>query len=440
MSMVRKKILAAGIVVLLCAALALSAGCNSPNQEPSLTYSTPSASEAPARSTHYASDYPLQYASLQQTRVNAKGITVGHAAAHLQHICESPTVRDHNGDPVLDENGNEQFIEAAYDSSAGTYSIDKLSDEQLAEMNLRTGCTACKTTRFQDVYAQQGAAAFGNVYNAEARAIVDGDYFDCGLCHKGNPEDGTLEAGLMFFPAVGASLADRLDPRNGVCGQCHNYLDYRSTIRSNDDLHSIDAYRYGFDVDALFETSWEDGVNFDVDEETGIAESYVLHPTIELFLGTGMQQLGMTCVDCHMPKADEEGVAFTDHFSANSPLENSDSLAYCLTCHERQGIGSASEMVAYTREAQSQLAEGTEALQEREAQFKQKLEQAIAQHGKDNPALDRAKKLYAKVTWYEKCLVTGPNESLGSQAAMLNWREILDKGNAACDEGMGLLG
>ncbi|MDO4890905.1 MAG: molecular chaperone TorD family protein, partial [Coriobacteriaceae bacterium] len=83
----------------------------------------------------------------------------GHAAEHLAEICEAPTVRDANGDPVLDKDGNVQMVEAAFDPQTGTYDINRLSDEQLAEMNLRSGCVACKTTHFEEIYTQQGAAA-----------------------------------------------------------------------------------------------------------------------------------------------------------------------------------------------------------------------------------------------------------------------------------------
>lgn len=430
----KRALLSAGITLLLCVSTVAAVGCGAHSE------SSGSSAAKATTSARYAEAFPLHYQSLHQTRVNAKGITVGHAATHLQEICEAPTVRDANGDPIYDKNGNVQMIETAYDEETGTYDIGRLSDEQLVEMNLRSGCVACKTTHFDEIYAQQGAAAYGSAYNAEAREIVGGDYFDCALCHVGEPDSGKLEANLSFWKATGGSFAERLDPRMGVCAQCHNYSDYRSSVTTEDELHSIDMYRNGYDIDALFETSWEDGVNFDVDEKTGIAESYVLHPTVELFKDTRMEELGVTCVDCHMPKTTADDVEYTDHFSANSPLESEDSLAYCLTCHERQGTKTVEDMVAYTREKQAALAEGLAKLQEREATFKAALEQAIAAHGADDPAMLEAKKLYAKVTWCEKCLITGPNESPGSQAAMLDWRGILKKANAACDEGMAILG
>ncbi|MDO4399384.1 MAG: ammonia-forming cytochrome c nitrite reductase subunit c552 [Coriobacteriia bacterium] len=432
-----RKALAAGIVAALLATTALAAGCaTGPESSPSAeTPAAPSPSLA-----QYSAQFPLQCETIQQTRVNAKGILIGHTVENLQEICEAPTVRDQNGDPVYDKDGNVQYLEAAYYPETDHYDIDKLSDAQLEEMNLKSGCVSCKTTRFNDIYAQQGAAAFGNVYNAEARAIVDNDYFDCTMCHDGEPSAKNLAPQLMFFPAIGGDFVARLDPKNAVCGQCHNAYDYRSSIHTEEDLQTIDAFRNGYDVDGLFETCWEDGVNFETDPATGITESYVLHPTVELFMDTKMQELGVTCVDCHMPQSTaEDGTTFTNHFSANSPLESEDSLTYCLNCHERQGIASTEDMAAFVRAQEAELAEGMAALEKREAAFKKALEQAVAKTGADDPALDDVKKLYAKVTWYDMCLVTGPSESPGSQAAMLDWRDILKKAHAACDEGMAAL-
>lgn len=428
--------LAVGITLAMLAGTAAAMGCSSASPS-----ETPAATEAQTSSARYAATFPLQCETIEKTRVNAKGITIGHTVENLREICEAPTVRDRNGDPVYDENGNTIPIETAYNADTDSYDINLVSDEQLVEMNLRSGCVSCKTSRFNEIYAQQGATAFGNPYNAEARRIVNDDYFDCALCHVGEPSLDNVQPTLMYFPALGAGLADHLDERNGVCGQCHNSYDYRSLIESEEDLQRFQAYRNGYDVDGLFETCWEDGVNFDVDPETGIATSYVLHPTIELFMGTKMQMLGLTCCDCHMPQAQSStGEAYTDHFSANSPLESEDSLTVCLNCHERQGMKSADEMVTFVRGKQAEQAEGLAALQKREAAFKQALEQAIASGEKDDPALEEAKKLYAKVTWYDACLVTGPSESPGSQVAMLDWQGILEKAHAACDEGMAILG
>ena len=430
----RRNIAVVLLALALCAGAGAAMGCNSQEKSDAGSLATASHDE------QYAQAYPLQYGSLYQTRVNSNGVEVGHSVQNVRDTCEAPTVRDRNGDPVLDAQGNVQMIGESYDEETETYSIDRVSDRTLSQMNLKSGCVSCKSTRFEEIYEQQGAAAFDSPYNAEARAIVDGDYFDCAMCHDGEPSARSLRPGLMYFQVLGDGLADRLDERNGVCAQCHNSYDYRSSIRTEDDLRTVKAYRNGYDVDSLFETCWEDGVNFDVDEDTGIAQSCLVHPTIELYMDTNMHLLGVTCVDCHMPKAvGEGGVEYTSHFAANSPLESEESLEYCLNCHGQQGIASTAQMAGFVRDREGELASGIAALEERRLQFRSVLEQAVAQQP-EGVDLDGAKKLYAKVTWYECCLRTGPAESPGSQAAMLDWEGILDKANDACDEGLMLLG
>ena len=97
-------------------------------------------------------------------------------------------------------------------------------------------------------------------------------------------------------------------------------------------------------------------------------------------------------------------------------------------------------MAEFVRGRQAKLAGEIANLEARQAQFKQNLEQAVAQQAGNSANLDDAKKLYAQVTWYICCLQTGPAESPGSQAAMMNWESIVDKAQDSCDEGLMLLG
>ena len=56
----------------------------------------------------------------------------------------------------------------------------------------------------EELYAEQGAAAFTSPYNASARAIVGGDYFDCAMCHEGDPVIlfGLAKKVRIFFTPV----------------------------------------------------------------------------------------------------------------------------------------------------------------------------------------------------------------------------------------------
>ncbi|MEC4175086.1 ammonia-forming cytochrome c nitrite reductase subunit c552 [Adlercreutzia sp. R21] len=438
----RKHVIGAACVatVMLFAAIA---GC-APEQAPQTDAAPAEATDATAEGTMagYAEMFPLQYASLQQERTDENGIVKGHSIGQLRDICEAPLARDQNGDVLLGENGTVTASGYAYDEELGMYVLPEQTDEQLKETGLYSGCVACKSSKFNDIYAQQGASAFGSVYNKQAREIVNGEYFDCAMCHDGMPSADNLKANLVYFNALGDDFAANLVPKLAVCAQCHNSYDYRSRITTEADLENFRPYRYGTDLESVFKASYEDGVNFAKDEETGISTSYMVHPIIEIFQTSPMANLGVTCVDCHMPKTTdaESGTTYTNHFAANNPLENEDSLEYCLTCHKNQGIETTADMKAYAEQKADELARGYEELTAQAETFKAALEEAIKTKSKDEATLDKARELYAKASWYDHCINTQPSViSVGHMASMVDGSALVEAGEKACSEGMALI-
>ena len=434
----------AAIVVGLVAVLALSMfaiGCKGGN-EATVTHSDDAAATADDSTMGgYAEQFPLEYNSSQMTRVNAKGFTIGHDVGTLRDICERPVMRDVNGDIEWNEDGTMSVFASEYDEKTGQYIVPDLTDEQLEELNLKSGCVACKSSKFNDIYAAQGPAAYGSVYNGEARTIVNDEYWDRAMCHDGTPSADNVGPQLVYFQALGEGLIEQLDPKVAVCAQCHNSYDYRSRIQTEEDLATFKPYRYGNDIDAVFQSAYEDEVNF-FENDLGLPESYVVHPNVEGYMSTKHNAMGVTCVDCHMPvTVDEEtGTEYRSHFSANSPLESEDSLNYCLTCHKSQGIESTEAMVDFVRGKQEVLAGDIETLKADIDAYGTALSEAIASGSMSDADVEQAKMDYAKATWYYQTLVTGPYESLGSQIAMLDTADILTKAHAAIDEGTGLIG
>lgn len=310
-----------------------------------------------------ATQFPLEYNSSQETRVNAKGFTIGHSIHNLRDICERPVARDMNGDIEWNENGTMSVYACEYDEELGRYVVPDMTDEQLTEANLKTGCLSCKTSKFNDVYEQQGPEAYGHVYDAEARAIVSDEYWDCVMCHTGTPSAESVSPNLVYFQALGEGLADQIDPKLAVCAQCHNSYDYRSKIKTEEDLATFRPYRYGNDIDSVFKSAYEDGVNF-AENDLGLPESYVVHPNIEGFMTTTHNKMGVTCVDCHMPMRTDEatGTEYRSHFSASSPIESEEALEYCLTCHKSQGQDTTDAMKTFVKDKQAELAKNIEAL------------------------------------------------------------------------------
>lgn len=440
MHMSKKSTVVATVALIATLVVALVvAGCGNGPRSRSTSVGADTTSEMKTMA-EYAEEFPLEYQSSQQTRVNAKGFTIGHSVSNLRDICERPVMRDVNGDIEWNDDGTMSVFTSEYDEETGQYIVPELSDDQLEKLNLKSGCISCKSSKFNEIYAQQGAAAYGNVYNGEARSIVNDEYWDCAMCHNGTPSAATVSPQLVYFQALGEGLADKLDPKMAVCAQCHNSYDYRSSIKTEEDLETFKPYRYGNDVDAVFKSAYEDGVNF-ADNELGLPESYAVHVNIEGYMGTTHYQMGVTCVDCHMPKTTdaETGKSYRSHFSANSPLESEDSLNYCLTCHKSQGIESTEAMVDFVRAKESAFASDLETLKADIDSYGTDLSNAIASGSMSEDAISQAKEDYARATWYYQVMITGPYESAGSQIAMVDSSGLLAKAHASIDEGRGLI-
>ncbi len=437
-----KKTIAA-VVVSLVAVLALgmfAAGCGSGNDAKVTHTDDATQTEGTSVMAEYAEQFPLEYNSSQMTRVNAKGFTIGHDVGTLRDICERPVMRDVNGDIEWNEDGTMSVFTSEYDPESGQYIVPDLTDEQLQQLNLKSGCVSCKSSKFNDIYAAQGPAAYGNVYNAEARAIVNDEYWDCAMCHDGTPSADNVSPQLVYFQALGEGLADQLEPKMAVCAQCHNSYDYRSRIQTEEDLATFKPYRYGNDVDAVFQSAYEDGVNF-YENDLGLPESYVVHPNVEGYMTTNHFKMGVTCVDCHMPMTTDEetGTEYRSHFSASSPLESEDALNYCLTCHEAQGIADTDAMVEFVKGKQATLAADIDTLKADIDAYGEAASAAINGGSMSDADVEQVKMDYAKATWYYQILITGPYESVGSQIAMLDTADILAKAHAAIDEGTALI-
>lgn len=435
-----RTVAAAGLAAILALG-ALALGCGGTDNV-KVTFAEDAAEQAEEEGTmaSYAEQFPLEYESSQMERVNAKGVTIGHSIGLLRDICEAPVARDVNGDIDWNEDGTMRLFEFEYDEELGRYVIPPLTDEQLEAVNLKVGCLSCKTSRFNDLYEQMGPQAYGAVYNGDAQAVVDDEYWDCAQCHTGTPSADNVSANLVYFQALGEGLADQLDANIAVCAQCHNSYDYRSSIHTEEDLATFRPYRYGNDADAVFESAYEDGVNF-FENDLGLPESYVVHANVEGYMQTTHYQMGVTCVDCHMPVTTDEatGTEYRTHFSANSPIENPDALNYCLTCHEAQGIADADAMAAFVNEKKEALGADIEALKTRIDEYGEAASAAIADGTLDGETVEAVKKDYAKAFWNYQVLITGPYETPGSQIAMLDSTHLLEDANAAIDEGLALL-
>ena len=138
------------------------------------------------------------------------------------------------------------------------------------------------------------------------------------------------------------------------------------------------------------------------EESTGITTYRSSHAELEITLDSNHHALGVTCVDCHMPQITdpETGETFTDHDASQSPLENEASLAYCLTCHEAQGIDSPEAMVQMVKDLQAETADRGEALKAKLADLHDLIEDANQGGTMDEETLNQARDMYTQAKFY----------------------------------------
>lgn len=277
-------------------------------------------------------------------------------------------------------------------------------------------CIACKSTDFNALYAQEGKQAFA----ADATDYVgNGKYWDCNICHADTP-GSTLQANLVLYQLIGKTALNQVSTEEAVCGQCHNAVGRygRAWLANYDgDLGTIDPYRYGFDPDSLKQAFLEDGVKATHEDDTGADVFITQHPDIEIFQGSVHEQLGLTCVSCHMPtKTNKEGNEYTSHDASSTPLENEEALKFCLTCHESQGVDNVDEMRTFIENAEADLGQKEQVVKEKLSQAKQLLAKATSEGGVDEATLSQAREQYATAKWYN-VYAHGSAEKAGQKVA-----------------------
>lgn len=304
---------------------------------------------------YWGSLYPLEWDSYHQKPVKADGETHGHY--DLQEKLLAPVVRDGTS-LIKSEDGYYQISGFSWNEEIGAWVIDEDQLGAVPADAFKMGCYSCKSSNFDEAYEQWGADIFTQDPTQEFIDVIDGQVWDCATCHDGDPATSAPDAQLTYWTQLSRDSFDELDSTERICGQCHNSLDYRSRITDQDKMDSFSPYKYGFDIDSLYDAAVDDGI-YTVDEETGLLSTCFDHPDVEFTQGSAMRELGVICVDCHMPQVTDEetGQTYTDHGASNSPLENEAALEYCLTCHNSQGIETTDDMVAMVREKQAEAAE-----------------------------------------------------------------------------------
>lgn len=358
--------------------------------------------------------YPLQFGTCAEGSIKeGKTVDEGNHEGHydLKAKMLAPAVRVERADGQRDTKlvnpygtFNEDYIIVEgvdYDPETGKWYVKDDKLRNLTDTRERKGCYACKSSNFDEVYEREGAGIFSEKLDDEFIQEMNGQIWNCTTCHDGDPAANAPDAQLTYWTQLSRESFDKLDAKDRACGQCHNSLDYRSHITDQETMDSFSPYRYGFDVDSLYDAAIEDGV-YSVDEDTGIVLSCFDHPDVELLQGSVHSELGMTCVSCHMPTMtdEESGAEFTYHNASESPLANETALEYCLTCHKSQGIESTEAMRQMVKDRQKEIEESVSDYPDRFTAAYDAIKAAKDAGNVDENVLQQARDAYSKAEAY----------------------------------------
>lgn len=370
-----------------------------------------------------AERFPNEYATAMTGKTDEEGEDNSHAG--FQPLMESPAKRDVSG------------------------AIIELVDEDDPEKtDVALKCVACKTSRFMDFYEKDGLTAYTDrILDADSMKVINGEYWDCYSCHVVKDGQWVNQANAAwanekFAPNV-SKFMQSLNPKEAVCGQCHNTVSPRAYITDEATQASYDPYRYGPGLDERYKAMVEDGI-YVTDEATGVKMVTMNHPQIEVFQGSNHQAMGLTCIDCHMTQAEaEDGSTYTSHNASGSVAENDAAMEKCLTCHtNKSGVSTVEEMRAFLKENQAAQAQ-------RHNEVAEKLDalyEAIVAAGKDGSVeaadLEKAKDNYSLANWYvaeEQGNLFDPVDGAQLPHNPELLRQCLERADVLIDEGVELL-
>lgn len=367
--------------------------------------------------------YPNEYNSAMMGKTDEEGEDNSHAG--FQPLMETPAIRDVSGAiiEVVDED-----------------------DPQKSDVAMK--CVACKTSHFVDFYERDGLTAYTDrLLDADGMKAINGEYWDCYSCHVVKDGEWTIQANAAwanadFAPNV-SKFMQSLNPKEAVCGQCHNTVSPRAYITDEATQQSYDPYRYGPDLDSRYKAMVEDEI-YVVDEPTGIKMVSMNHPQIEVFQGSIHQSMGLTCIDCHMTQAtDEKGESYTSHNASGSVAENDAAMEKCLTCHKTQNdISTVDDMRAFLKQNQEAQAKRQNEVDAKLSALYDGILAAVNNGGVDADDLEAAKDKYSLANWYVKEQQGNLFDPVDGAQIAHNpevLRQCLERADALVDEGMELL-
>lgn len=262
------------------------------------------------RAEEWASDFPNQYETYLRNAEMEK--TTYGGSVPVDYLEKYPDLK-----VLYEGNGfSKEYLRAR----GHVYSLEDVINT--ARPKPGATCLSCKTPDYLNMLNEYGDEFYKMDFDEMAAKAVSP--ISCYDCHQNTPGEVVLTRNHL------TEALDKLDVEfkmgDLVCAQCHveYYLDPITK-------EVVLPWENGITLEGIEKNFYDLGYSDWVHPKTGTPLIKIQHPEFETYQGSIHSRMGLSCIDCHMPREeDENGEAFKSHHWT-SPLKSIEQS--CLSCH-----------------------------------------------------------------------------------------------------------
>ncbi len=247
-------------------------------------------------------------------------------------------------------------------------------------------CLACKTADFTELLDKDGIEVNSMDFDEFVAEHGEMEGVSCFDCHRNEP--GTVNITREHFN-VGLEHLEvtEVQAESTACGQCHveYYLDPETK-------EVILPWHNGTGTDGMLE--YYDDIEFADWEHptTGTQMLKAQHPEFETFSDGIHANMGLSCIDCHMPETEgEDGETFKSHHWT-SPLKDIEASS-CFSCH---GDETGDSLIAKVEGVQEKVAVKTDDVSDVILELIEELTKAVETESHSEEVIEQVRDLHRK--------------------------------------------
>lgn len=287
-------------------------------------------------------------------------------------------------------------------------------------------CLACKTADFTELLEKDGIGVNAIDFDEFVADHPGMEGISCYDCHKNEP--GTVNVTREHFN-VGLEHIDSegVQPGDMACGQCHveYYLDPETK-------EVILPWHNGTGTDGMIE--YYDDIEFADWEHptTGTQLLKAQHPEFETFSDGIHANLGLSCIDCHMPATEgEDGEEFKSHHWT-SPLKDIEASS-CFTCHTDE---TGDSLITKVEGVQEKVSVKTDDVSDVILELIEELTEAVESNSHSEEVIEQVRDLHRKAQFKWDFVFVENGEGFHNSSLA---HENLDEALALAQQGLDLL-